>query len=622
MSVSLAKKILSHTGVRYLITGGASYGIELSVLLLLSGILHLGPVLSVGISFWVGLVISFILQKFLAFNNKTVKPKHLIRQSLQYGALVLVNYLFTLWFVSTFEPIVGLVIARTVALIITTIWNYFIYKYVLFGNKKVGIYYIIGQMSATQKKRKLLYALSGIFGLFLVAYIALGVFSRPMADDLIFLNGYGVSDVVSNFHYAYTVNGRLTTLTIYVVGFIIPIISQLTALLTISVLGVGIYMLSKQFLRLKTPTNLLQPVTLCSTLAILSAFAILTPSPPSSIFWFSAAVVHIWSYGFILMLSAQLLKLRERAQVKIAKKELLFYFFLTALVGLFGEMPALTIILLHMLILLVDSLRKNHKHTMLTLSGLAAGFTAFAWLYFAPASVSRRANVEAEGGLSTIDFLKHLPQELHENISTQFPHLFQNISLLVIVFFGATLLGLYFTKRKQIEKHILTLLLIIAAIFASFYIINFCITYLAGGYIPLRIYAASSLGFIVSSYLFGYLFGHTLRRCREITKGIALGSLCTLSLLILISSAAFIPWGVNLAKELRGHANAWDSRDLYIKEQIKQGTCSIKTVSLPIGDVGDISKDPDYWINKEGIENYYRPPSNQDYWKKCSVIST
>jgi len=619
---NLKKLLKEKTIIRYIVIGGTSYAIELAVLLILAKLLHISPVLSVGVSFWVGLITSFFLQKFFAFNNKTLKAKHLLWQSVMYGALVLVNYLFTLWFVGLFNPVVGLVVSRTIALIITTFWNYFIYKYVLFPTANSPSLVTFSWSKLVQEKRKMLIVGNLILGIFITGYIALGIFSRPMADDLIFLSGYGLSDSVANFNYVYTVNGRFTSLTIYLLGFTIPFISEITALITMIILGGGLYLLLREVLADRIPPEISRLAIIFTTFALLSAFAILTPSPPSSIFWFSAAVVHVWSYGFILMLIAYLLKLRKNfGKPTYQKRHTALYSLAALLIGLFGEIPALTIIFFHIFVLALDAIRKTKKYIQSTVAGLFGGIAAFGWLYFAPASVSRRQGVEAHGGLTTIDFIRNLPRELHHNISEQLPVLFQNIYVLIPVFFIGLLFGLYLVRSRFFKRQEVILYTVIAGFLAAFHIANFSLTYIAGGYIPLRIYASSSLALILSAYLLGFVVGNLMKTSRDLYQGAAFGSIVTLLILSIIHTSAYVPWGISLGREMHSHAKAWDARDAYIKEQIRRGNCHIIAPSLPIGDVGDINKDPNYWINKEGMEDYYRPPTNRNYWQSCTVTS-
>lgn len=132
----LIRQVKTSTLLRYIIVGGTSYAIELSVLLLLVHVLHFNTTLAVSIGFWLGLVISFLLQKFLAFKNTDTRARRLTIQTVYYALLVLFNYGFTLLFVHLLEPFIDLSIARTLALIITTAWNYIIYKKVIFTEVK------------------------------------------------------------------------------------------------------------------------------------------------------------------------------------------------------------------------------------------------------------------------------------------------------------------------------------------------------------------------------------------------------------------------------------------------------------------------------------------------------
>lgn len=127
----MVRKILNNKIARYLVTGGGSYAIELAVLYtLVSG--GTDKVVAVAISFWFGLLISFLLQKFFAFSNTQRTYKKILWQTASYTALVLVNYGFTIFFVSSFADTIGLFVARTLALIITTGWNFVIYSKVIF----------------------------------------------------------------------------------------------------------------------------------------------------------------------------------------------------------------------------------------------------------------------------------------------------------------------------------------------------------------------------------------------------------------------------------------------------------------------------------------------------------
>lgn len=134
---NLRNQIANNTLIRYILTGGTSFLIELGCLLILME-LGLGALVAVGISFWIGLATAFILQKIFAFKDTERRYKHIAWQMGVYSALVLINYLFTLVFVALTEPLLGIIISRTIALVITTCWNYVLYRYVIFNPKGIN----------------------------------------------------------------------------------------------------------------------------------------------------------------------------------------------------------------------------------------------------------------------------------------------------------------------------------------------------------------------------------------------------------------------------------------------------------------------------------------------------
>lgn len=121
------QKYSQNTLHRYLVVGGSVYALEMIIILALQKF-GASPVAAVGIAFWIGLVVSFLLTKFVTFSDKRKSTKVVLSQALAYGGLVLFNFLFTLIIAKIFVSILPAVVSRTISLIITTIWNYFLYK--------------------------------------------------------------------------------------------------------------------------------------------------------------------------------------------------------------------------------------------------------------------------------------------------------------------------------------------------------------------------------------------------------------------------------------------------------------------------------------------------------------
>lgn len=125
--------------LRYLFVGGLTYIVDIAVLVGLHSGLHTQRTVAAGASFWVGLLFSFVLQKFVAFQDYKKEVKAISRQAFWYGVLVAFNYSLTLLIVSLF-PDKDLILSRTVAVAVTSCWNYLFYKRIIFrGPKGSGI---------------------------------------------------------------------------------------------------------------------------------------------------------------------------------------------------------------------------------------------------------------------------------------------------------------------------------------------------------------------------------------------------------------------------------------------------------------------------------------------------
>jgi putative flippase GtrA len=117
---------------RYLVIGGSVYVFELAVILLAQW-LGANPVLAVGLSFWLGLIVSFTLQKFVTFGDKRTHHRILIPQMVAVALLVLFNFCFTLVVAALLKHLLPAVFTRTLALAVTTIWNFYLYKTRIFN---------------------------------------------------------------------------------------------------------------------------------------------------------------------------------------------------------------------------------------------------------------------------------------------------------------------------------------------------------------------------------------------------------------------------------------------------------------------------------------------------------
>lgn len=135
--IAKLKNYLERPLHRYIIIGGTVYCFEL-IVIVIAQMLGAGPVLAVGLSFWLGLIVSFALQKLVAFSDKRLHHKVLLPQIIAFSLLVLFNFFFTLIVTDVLSPAVPAVVSRTIALGITTIWNFYIYKTRIFKSPKTA----------------------------------------------------------------------------------------------------------------------------------------------------------------------------------------------------------------------------------------------------------------------------------------------------------------------------------------------------------------------------------------------------------------------------------------------------------------------------------------------------
>ena len=122
---------ISPTTKRYILIGGSVYALEL-VAIVVAQRLGYKPVTAVAISYWIGFVFSFTLQKLVTFKDKRTHHKVLIGQILAYAALVLFNFGFTVVVTKSLSSVLPAPVIRTIALAVTMLWNFKLYKTAIF----------------------------------------------------------------------------------------------------------------------------------------------------------------------------------------------------------------------------------------------------------------------------------------------------------------------------------------------------------------------------------------------------------------------------------------------------------------------------------------------------------
>lgn len=132
-------KNLSPQFKRYLVIGSGVYSFELLVIFIALA-LGASGVVAVGISFWLGLGVSFLAQKLVTFGDKRMHHKVLLPQVIAYCLLVLFNFGVTILLVKLLSGILAAAVSRTLALGLTTLWNFYLYRTRIFKNDKPVIY--------------------------------------------------------------------------------------------------------------------------------------------------------------------------------------------------------------------------------------------------------------------------------------------------------------------------------------------------------------------------------------------------------------------------------------------------------------------------------------------------
>lgn len=124
--------LLSYKPIKFILTGGVAFGVEYASFIFLVYLVDSNLVVSNIVSFSLGLVTSFLLNKNWVFNNKE-KSK---RQPILYLALALFNLAISTLIIGTVGKIIEPAIIKIIMVIIIAIWNYFIFSKFIF-NKSV-----------------------------------------------------------------------------------------------------------------------------------------------------------------------------------------------------------------------------------------------------------------------------------------------------------------------------------------------------------------------------------------------------------------------------------------------------------------------------------------------------
>jgi putative flippase GtrA len=129
------KHLLQRPIGRYLVIGGSVYVFELAVIVLAQW-LGATAVWAVAISFCLGTLVSFFLQKLVTFGDHRMHHRILIPQLVATVLLIIWNLGFSVFLTKLLQHHAPAVVTRTLALGVTTIWNFYLYKTRIFKNSE------------------------------------------------------------------------------------------------------------------------------------------------------------------------------------------------------------------------------------------------------------------------------------------------------------------------------------------------------------------------------------------------------------------------------------------------------------------------------------------------------
>ncbi len=132
---NVVQRIWSVGAVRYLVVGGLCFLFDVTLLWFATAILSIHLVPATAIAFLASFVVTYSMQRFVAFaaDNK-VAPS-----VMRYAILVAANTLVTTAIVWAADEIGwGWLVGKILAVAVTTVTNYFVYRFWVFAPQEVG----------------------------------------------------------------------------------------------------------------------------------------------------------------------------------------------------------------------------------------------------------------------------------------------------------------------------------------------------------------------------------------------------------------------------------------------------------------------------------------------------
>lgn len=127
------RRLWSHSAVRYLVVGGFCFVVDVALLWLAHEIFGLPLAIATPLSFLASFAVTYTLQRIIAFDSDAKVVPSVAR----YTALVVFNTVATTGIVWVVDQLGGgWLIGKVVAVVATTVWNFFAYRHWVFAARR------------------------------------------------------------------------------------------------------------------------------------------------------------------------------------------------------------------------------------------------------------------------------------------------------------------------------------------------------------------------------------------------------------------------------------------------------------------------------------------------------
>ena len=129
---TLVSALYRHSAVRYLIAGGLSFLVDFGLLWLMKEALGWPLWIATAVAFLVSFAFNYLIQRIFSFEATNPHGAALLK----YTLLVAFNTVATVVVVDLISQTpAGWAVGKVVATALTTVWNYFVYRYWIFRDR-------------------------------------------------------------------------------------------------------------------------------------------------------------------------------------------------------------------------------------------------------------------------------------------------------------------------------------------------------------------------------------------------------------------------------------------------------------------------------------------------------